>query len=105
MHNHGNYTSKSYRAYIERVRLLHASDPSSTSTNKRTPFEKLGRALAEHMEDVMMRPGFLRSVFSPEHESVVRHREDTAEISRRVNTIMATVLRYNRKINYQNKSV
>ena len=106
-HNQGRYTSKAYRAYLDRLRVRYVERPPKPNADGSKPdkFAALGEALADHMFEMMHRPSCIRILFQPEHPSVVEWRADLAEVDRRVTAILATVLPYNRKTFYDNKCV
>ena len=101
--NSGHYTSRAYKDYLERVRRRYAAP---VAVNGPHDFARsLGEAMANFMYDTMSRPSFMRMMPTPNHSSVLEYKADCAEVARRVNSVMETVLPYSRNIFYLNKEL
>jgi uncharacterized protein with von Willebrand factor type A (vWA) domain len=102
--NSGQYTSRAYKDYLERVRRRYAAPVAFRNVKGSHDFARsLGEAMADFMYDTMSRPSFMRMLLTPNHSSVLEYKADRAEVERRVNSVMDTVLPYSRNIFFPNK--
>jgi len=91
------YLSKSYRAYLSRFRRLHCLEYRQEGE---TPIEAFGRVMNEHLIMMASRPGFARLMLDKDSLMMQQYREDQAKIKEKVDHILAQLLPYDRRLNY-----